>query len=65
MSARRPPAEPPRAAGQTAAPAALPLPENPYRRFFTRPRRLEELIPAPPAPAPAEAPPAGLPKNGR
>ena len=27
-----------------------PLPDNPYHRFYTRPRRLEELIPRPPDP---------------
>lgn len=32
-------------------PAAPPsLPSNPYRRFYTRPRRLEDLAPRPPKP---------------
>ncbi|HJD21880.1 MAG TPA: hypothetical protein H9915_08725 [Candidatus Gemmiger faecigallinarum] len=28
--------------------AVPPLPSNPYRRFYTAPRRLEELAPRPP-----------------
>lgn len=30
------------------APEKPPLPDNPYHRFYTRTRRLEELIPRPP-----------------
>lgn len=30
------------------APAKPPLPDNPYHRFYTRTRSLEELIPRPP-----------------
>lgn len=33
-----------------AAPQTPPLPGNPYRRFYTSPRRLEELTPRPPKP---------------
>lgn len=29
-------------------PALPPLPDNPYHRFYTKTRRLEELIPPPP-----------------
>ena len=31
-----------------AASQTPPLPENPYRRFYTSPRRLEDLAPRPP-----------------
>lgn len=29
-------------------PGTPPLPDNPYRRFYTRQRRLEDLAPRPP-----------------
>ena len=31
-------------------PGSPALPDNPYRRFYTRQRRLEELTPRPPKP---------------
>lgn len=36
--------------GRPAARKGPPLPDNPYHRFYTRPRRLEELAPRPAKP---------------
>ena len=38
------------AAREEKTPASPALPDNPYRRFYTRQRRLEELTPRPPKP---------------
>lgn len=43
---KRPPAG--NNAPESPQPGTPPLPDNPYRRFYTRQRRLEDLAPRPP-----------------